>query len=1556
MALSLAACGGSSTTPAADLAAAQEALATAQAALTAANEAAAAAATASATELAAAVAAQEAAEAAQAAAEAALDAIENPTVVSQAFTLKSTRDVETAGAGDDTFSATTTTLTDGDKLDGGLGSDTLSIDDNLSVTAIAEDVSLTSIETVTIATRGNVGEVDGGSAAAAQVNTYVVPASTADVAQVNKYTFGTPNAASDVVGFTYGGNAGTFVTGATMGTSATAFASALNAVAGATIAVVPTAVVAANTDTVADKILTITDTTGIEVGDLVTGANLAASAGAVVVSISTNTVTLDVSAFTSTASNYTFTKPYVNVTAPEAGTTTPSIAFTSASDASDYPTQTLITGNTDGSEGDIVSFSYGGLQGSYTVGASAQLTAANAVTALNATISDATAAQVTVAGKVNGAVTASTNVTIDSNANISVGDIVTGTGISGTVTVASVTSATAIVLDTAVTISDNVDLTFATENVTLTADTAGTPLSTLVFDGEVANIPSGSLTTANAISDLTTAAALDVTALTTELVEITQADSANIEVAAGDDVSISGVTGDIKVDGGKDVTIVDKTGAVTVDNAAGAIDITSSANTADNIATTDGTDVNVSVTAIEQVGNVTIGTSGNEQSGAVTVTQTVTGSDADIANGGKTITVNGGLSAEVTVNNTITADEASDAGSTLLGSAIRVDNTDGEMLSLSVVQNSTATDSKDALTSAATVESAVVTFGAMSASETVHVHVGGATGAGTDFTFTAAVDLTAEQVASAFADLTAEATYGAAATSLGHYSGTLDAGYTSGSASGASVVFTATAAGAKSDIGVVHSGSDAAFTSTVTAGANEVVAEAAADVAVVAGSVTLNDNSTASVTSVTLEGYGDVDMKGTDFDALETLTLIDSANANIAEPNTSGYAPSTDGSGTAKEKTVYDFSDLVVTTAGDIAFSFNAETADAVALTVGMTGEEIAAAVVAGLNGTNVDGEAGNEVFSASGAVLTVTHGATGNETDDTIDATATTAVFAKDGDTAAKVEVDTASETLVLNLDNVNGVVDLDVGTATVNDLTINATGVKSAASVKANDVDTLVVNAAVDLDLSGDAISDASLLDVTVTGAGKVTFGDLTAAEALDSFDASENSGGISASVETATAKVDALTEYKLGSGDDSITALGADINVKVSLGAGDDTFTLASSTTTPTKVVDGGLGIDTLAMDDANAITSGLSGDTNFAAKITGFERLEITETIDASSADVTIDVEALGFDYVTTNGAKGANDAIIDNLASGGTVALDAAVTSSGEHIVKVKDASTGTEDVLNLVTNVVSSNVNVGSVTAADVEQISITANDTKVDDDADGEADDVELSTVTVVADTATTFTIGGNADVTVDGSSTAELVLFDASEATGVVTYTADGKSTGMTVEGGLGNDVFVAAGENDVIKGNSGDDTITLGDLTQAYGGAGNDTFLLALPSASGKISTIHDLSAGDTIVLEGSGAGGDDATKFYSSGAVYNDNTTDTFAEKLNVAATQTGEKEATWFQHGENTYIFIDDNDGNNIAAGAADTYVAGADTVVEIVGLFDLSDSTFTATGGELIIA
>lgn len=92
---------------------------------------------------------------------------------------------------------------------------------------------------------------------------------------------------------------------------------------------------------------------------------------------------------------------------------------------------------------------------------------------INQEIIDYTGKDGSATADANGAVTSSTSLTVDGNVGtITVGMIVTGTGISGTVRVQTVTSQTALVLDTAITIADDTALTFDGTN-TLTGCSRG---------------------------------------------------------------------------------------------------------------------------------------------------------------------------------------------------------------------------------------------------------------------------------------------------------------------------------------------------------------------------------------------------------------------------------------------------------------------------------------------------------------------------------------------------------------------------------------------------------------------------------------------------------------------------------------------------------------------------------------------------------------------------------------------------------------------------------------------------------------------------------------------------------------------------------------------------------------------------------------------------------------------------------------------------------------------------------------------------------------------------
>ena len=91
---------------------------------------------------------------------------------------------------------------------------------------------------------------------------------------------------------------------------------------------------------------------------------------------------------------------------------------------------------------------------------------------------------------INGAVTNSTSLTLDTNVGtIAVGQRVTGTGITGNVYVTAVASQTSITVSTAITVADDTLLTFTTHGLTMLSETYDTAndKATVVLSKGIAN-------------------------------------------------------------------------------------------------------------------------------------------------------------------------------------------------------------------------------------------------------------------------------------------------------------------------------------------------------------------------------------------------------------------------------------------------------------------------------------------------------------------------------------------------------------------------------------------------------------------------------------------------------------------------------------------------------------------------------------------------------------------------------------------------------------------------------------------------------------------------------------------------------------------------------------------------------------------------------------------------------------------------------------------------------------------------------------------------------------
>lgn len=451
---------------------------------------------------------------------------------------------------------------------------------------------------------------------------------------------------------------------------------------------------------------------------------------------------------------------------------------------------------------------------------------------------------------------------------------------------------------------DNVPGTAGNDTISGAVDNVNGELNTM-SGLDVVNGGVGTDTLKIAFNDAATAAVALPTISNVEIVEVqaTQAFTINTTTVAGvtnlnvtkatanagvtaattTDISTAATAGTITVDGGKNITVTDATadkdiaiGATTVN--AGTITVTDSKQGNGKIEIDGGTAVTVTATADQTTtggtaGAITVGdtAAGNlaadMASGAVAITQNLN-SDGTAALTGSAITVEGGTTVNVNVNATVTAKNETASGSITAG-AITV-TSGGSTTEVTATQAYSETEFTKAGT-AVVKETSVVTFAELLAGKTVAFN---------GLTFTAAKDLTAEQVAAAFANLTAADTQSATGpTANGLYTGTFNtAVWTSGAVSGKTVTFTAQD---DQEGDLVFTGTAATLPTQVKAAGTAVVNDVTSANAMTYGVVRVDDVATASITKVTLDGYASADLgkTGTDLNALTTLSLANSAGA-----------------------------------------------------------------------------------------------------------------------------------------------------------------------------------------------------------------------------------------------------------------------------------------------------------------------------------------------------------------------------------------------------------------------------------------------------------------------------------------------------------------------------------------------------------------------------------------------------------------------------------------------------------------------------------------------------
>lgn len=551
---------------------------------------------------------------------------------------------------------------------------------------------------------------------------------------------------------------------------------------------------------------------------------------------------------------------------------------------------------------------------------------------------------------------------------------------------------------------------------------------------------------------------------------------------------------------------------------------------------------------------------------------------------------------------------------------------------------------------------------------------------------------------------------------------------------------------------------------------------------------------------------------------------------------------------------------------------------------------------------------------------------------------------------TADMVVADTA-DTLALTVSALGSAAGDAVVTLTAAPLTLNVTST-------GNNYVNLTAAATKTLTVAGTGVFDADPTDlaaletVTVTGTAGLKL-NAAVANTLKSVDTSATTGAVTLTLDGG------VGTYTGGAGVDTVTlATTTALTKAINLGAGDDTLSFAAlNVTGSTAAVNGGDGTDTLSMAVATADALDASAQTFY----TNFERLTLNDAAgdnDDTADTVTIDLANLGFtNYVTTSGtvldkttATKSDTLVLNNLASGGTVVFTASAAGANtKQTIQIKDAATGTADVLNVVAKITTAGIDYGTLTAANTETVNLTSTDATLDNNADGVDDAVDTVTLIVTADKATTLNVAGNANSTLTLTGSNALTTVDASTATGALTVNAN-TTLALTVKGGSGADQLTATGSGDTLIGGAGNDTLTGASLTTLTGGAGNDIFKFAVPTNVNSYATITDAASGDTIDLDAANAG---TVVFTKSAIVLGD--TAVFQDYANAAvnALGTDTNDAAWFQFNGNTYIVQSGRDHSG--AGTPD-FGNGVDSIVKLTGLVDLSTASYNQSIGTLEIA
>jgi len=497
---------------------------------------------------------------------------------------------------------------------------------------------------------------------------------------------------------------------------------------------------------------------------------------------------------------------------------------------------------------------------------------------------------------------------------------------------------------------------------------------------------------------------------------------------------------------------------------------------------------------------------------------------------------------------------------------------------------------------------------------------------------------------------------------------------------------------------------------------------------------------------------------------------------------------------------------------------------------------------------TTLVGGAGSDTYTASGTTLTAGDVLAGGEGADTLQVTTTAAAAVGTGVISTGVETISATATvgdLSVDATGFTGVTAVTNNGSTAN---VSVTGLKAIPAVNVTGTS---ANTSIAYSSSSLTAGAADAVTVTLNGVGTTASSAATVtANGIETINVVSTGSASGSSSSTVTVASDTLTTLAVtgasaakiaanlvgatatttgtvtsddGAHDVNITADAAD-KLSVSMGAGNDQVRVANMAATHT--IAGGAGTDTLNTTAAITTTTG--------ANITGFEAVTIGGGVTVALPTATNTVATL-----TIADAAGGT---LTGFAAGGTVNL----TTGGNATVTNTTGWTGTADALTVNVGAATTSAALGAtlVTATGID--TATINNLALSSNANARdvgVSSANLKSLVVTGNQATTIRGGGVLLTSIDASGVVGAVTFSATVATAGAALT--GGSSADAITGGTGNDTLVGGAGNDTLTGGVGQDSLT--------GGAGADTFVFTanatgnVVSRSATTDTITDFTSG-------------------------------------------------------------------------------------------------------------